>query len=192
MRRTRIEPSYFDKLYAEARDPWRFESSAYELAKYEATLEALPIPIYPSALEVGCSIGVFTERLARRCGRLLAIDCAEQALDSARQRCANLPNVEFAQIAAPEQWPAGSFDLVVLSEVVYYFAPAMLDLLVQRVKASIRPGGHIILVHWLGDTDYPLSGDDAVTAFLVAAQDFASLRLQQRQIEYRLDLLQAR
>ncbi len=70
---TSLPPRYFDDLYAHDPDPWQFETSAYEAAKYDATLDALPIERFASALEVGCSIGVLTARLAPRCDELLAI-----------------------------------------------------------------------------------------------------------------------
>ena len=77
--RTRIRPEFFERLYAAEPDPWGFETSAYERAKYDATIAALPPGPISTALEVGCSIGVLTERLARRCDRLLAVDVSEAA-----------------------------------------------------------------------------------------------------------------
>jgi hypothetical protein len=49
----------------------------------------------------------------------------------------------------------------VLSEVVYYLDAGDVARLADRVRASVEPGGHLLLVHWTGTTDYPLSGDDA-------------------------------
>jgi hypothetical protein len=72
-RQSSIPARYFDDLYAGERDPWEFETSAYEQAKYDATLAALPRPRYRRGLEIGCSIGVLTARLAGRCGSLVAI-----------------------------------------------------------------------------------------------------------------------
>ena len=81
----RLRAAYFEELYARDPDPWDFATSEYEAAKYDATIAALA-PRYASALEVGCSIGVLTARLAERCERLLAIDVAEGALAHARER----------------------------------------------------------------------------------------------------------
>ena len=59
-RRTRsIEPAYFEALYRESADPWHFETSDYERAKYSATLDACGPWRRGRILEVGCSIGVF-------------------------------------------------------------------------------------------------------------------------------------
>ena len=111
---------YFENLYASDPDPWRFASSEYELEKYAATMAALPSSDYRRALEIGCSIGVLTQRLAARCRTLIALDPAEGALSQARERCSDLPDVSFMRALVPADWPEGAFDLILLSEVVYY------------------------------------------------------------------------
>ena len=40
-RKGTIPPGYFEALYAEDSDPWKFASSPYERDKYAATLAAL-------------------------------------------------------------------------------------------------------------------------------------------------------
>ena len=188
-RQSSIPARYFDDLYAGEHDPWEFETSAYEQAKYDATLAALPRPRYRRGLEIGCSIGVLTARLAGRCASLLAIDVSKKALDAARMRCRTLPNVALENISVPAEWPAGSFDLIVLSEVVYYLDAGDVSRLADRVRASVEPGGHAILVHWTGTTDYPLSGDDAAELFMTALGRSARRIRQQRTPAYRLDAL---
>jgi SAM-dependent methyltransferase len=189
-----LPASYFDALYGRDADPWRFRTSGYERAKYDATLAALPRPRYRRGLEVGCSVGVLTRDLAERCDALLAVDAAERALAAARATCADRPNVEFARLRVPAEWPVGAaapFDLILLSEVVYYFDRADVARLAERVRGTLAPGGDCLLVHWTGDTDYPLSGDDAAESFIAAASRFASVTRQERSERYRLDLLRA-
>jgi cyclopropane fatty-acyl-phospholipid synthase-like methyltransferase len=188
-RQDSIPARYFEDLYAGERDPWEFETSAYEQAKYDATLAALPRPRYRHGLEIGCSIGVLTARLASRCASLLAIDVSERALDAARVRCRGLANIQFENIGVPGEWPAGSFDLIMLSEVIYYFDAGDVSRLAERVRASVEPGGHAVLVHWTGTTDYPLSGDDAAELFMTALGRSARLVRQERTQAYRLDAL---
>ena len=65
---------------------------------------------------------MLTRQLAGHCHGLLAIDAATQPLEEARRRCADQPWVNFERCFVPDEWPAGSFDLIVLSEVVYYLA----------------------------------------------------------------------
>ena len=120
--RPTLKPEYFDALYTADPDPWNFAASPYEQEKYALTLNAMPKPHYRSALEVGCSIGVLTRSLASRCDAVVAIDAAQTPLVEARRRCADLPGVRFEQMFVPEQWPDGVFELILLSEVVYYLS----------------------------------------------------------------------
>jgi trans-aconitate methyltransferase len=183
-------PGYFDALYADNPDPWGFETSDYERAKYDATLAALPRSSFAAALEVGCSIGVLTERLAPRCATLLATDVADAALDQARVRCRHLPHVSFARSDLPHRAPDGSFDLILLSEVLYYFGRTELVRIATQLTAAAAPGAAMLLVHWLGPTpDYPLTGDEAVAAFEAALSGF-SVRRRERTEQFRLDLLE--
>ena len=89
--RETLKPEYFDAIYTAAEDPWNFATSRYERAKYTLTLSAMPKSRYRLALEVGCSIGVFTRLLAARCDAIVAVDVAEAPLVEARRRCADLP-----------------------------------------------------------------------------------------------------
>jgi cyclopropane fatty-acyl-phospholipid synthase-like methyltransferase len=184
-----IPDSYFEELYAATEDPWNFATSRYERNKYNETLAALSRPSYDRGLEIGCSIGVLTASLALRCRHLLAIDIADRALAKARVRCRRLPHVFFRKMRVPSAWPAGNFDLMVLSEVIYYFDRNDVAWLADRVCNTITPGGHVALVHWTGATDYPLSGDEASEQFIQAVGNRAHLLLQHRTKKFRLESL---
>lgn len=158
-----IDPAYFEALYAADPDPWRFASSPYEAEKYAATLAALPQDRFANALEVGCSFGVFTSQLMQRCDRLLSLDVAESALARARIAC---PSVRFERRRIPQAWPPGRFDLIVFSEVLYYLDAAGIAETANRALNALQPGGCILMVHYLGETDYPTTGDQAAGLFL--------------------------
>ena len=179
---------YFEDLYAHELDPWRFATSDYEHEKYDATLGALPKARYAHGLEIGCSIGVLTRRLAARCNRLLATDIAEEPLRAARLRSADAPWVEFTCSAAPGEWPQGAFDLILLSEVVYYLSRPDVDLLAERVVGSLACGGDLVLVHWTGETDYSLSGDEASERLLEKTRPAIRVTLKKRLERFRLDV----
>ena len=183
-----VAPVYFERLYRAQGDPWDYRTSGYEAAKYAATLDALPRPRYASALEVGCSIGVFTRQLAARTDRLLALDVSDDALACARWQCAGLRHVAFERRVLPEETPPGPFDLAVVSEVGYYLAPADLGVLLDRLAEAVEPGGHLVLVHWTGETDYPMAADDVHSA----ARAHAAWRGTwcHRADAYRLDVLE--
>jgi cyclopropane fatty-acyl-phospholipid synthase-like methyltransferase len=187
--RQTLKPEYFDALYTADPDPWNFAASPYERAKYALTLNAMRKPRYRSGLEVGCSIGVLTRWLAPRCDAVVAIDAASTPLVEARHRCADLPTVRFEQMFVPEQWPGGVFDLILLSEVVYYLSREDVGNLAARVTRSLAQDGSVILVHWIGSTDYPLSGDEAVALFIERVGSVCVVERADRYAEFRLDVL---
>jgi SAM-dependent methyltransferase len=191
-RRTDTIPAdYFDALYSADPDPWRFRSSDYESEKYQATLKALARERYTDALEVGCANGVFTRLLASKCDRLLALDASAVALNLAREACTGLATVRFAHAAIPRDFPAGSFDLMVFSEVLYYLVPDDVVETAGRCADNLRPTGEIVLCHWLGESDYPLTGQEAARLFVgeMTARGYAHAVL--RDEVYRLDRLAA-
>jgi SAM-dependent methyltransferase len=156
-----MERAYFDEMYRTDIDPWQFESSWYEQRKYALTMAALPDLRYRSAFEPGCSVGVLSRLLAERCDHLLATDIVPAVLERARQRCRPVPTAQFELRPIPEAWPAGPFDLVVLSEIAYYFDRAALSQIMNQVEATTTPSATIVGVHWRGVTNYPLTGDEA-------------------------------
>lgn len=188
-----LTPAYFDHVYAARADPWGFETSAYEHAKYAATVAALPCSHYRSALEVGCSIGVLTALLAPRCEALLALDISDAALASARSRLALLPQVALQKRKLPQEFPPGLFDLIVLSEVGYYWSRADLHRAGERIVAALVEGATLMLVHWTPVVpDYPLTGDEVHMHFMALCSVNGPLRHVTAQAgdTYRLDVFE--
>jgi len=157
---TNTDRSYFEVLYSEQPDPWGFATEWYEQRKYALTVASLPRQLYESAFEPGCSIGVLTEMLAPLCHELLSFEMIPSAFEQARRRLRSSPNVTFELAAIPESWPDRTFDLVVLSEIAYYFDEKSLFEILDRLVSTTSQGATVVGVHWRGATDYPLSGDD--------------------------------
>jgi SAM-dependent methyltransferase len=188
-----LPPAYFDDLYRKDPDPWGFRTRDYERHKYEDTVAALEGRRFASAIEVGCSIGELTARLAPSCDKLLGVDIAEAPLELARVRNAATPHVRFARMQLPQQRPEGAFDLIVLSEVLYYFGLSDLEAVARWTCQALAPGGVALLVHWLGETpDYPCTGEEAVEAFLAFTQPTLTTDRRWRRELYRLDRLARR
>ena len=165
----------FDDMYARHDDPWGFDSRWYEERKRAVLLAALPWRHYRATFEAGCSTGAFTVQLADRSDRVLAVDLAEAALERARQRLGSRPNVELRRATLPDDWPEDAFDLVVLSEVAYYWAGSDLDRGLTAAVASLTPDGHLVACHWRHPVaEYPRSGDEVHDA-LAARPDLVRL-----------------
>lgn len=174
-----LGPEYFAKVYAGSSDPWGFTSRWYEERKYALSLAMLPRRRYAEAFEPGCSIGVLTALLAPRCDRLLSCDVSPEAVRQARQRA---PGVRVEQRTLPEDWPEGTFDLIVFSEFLYYLDPEDLDRVLRLAGNSLAPDGIVLAVHWRHLVpDYPQTGDEVHAAL---ARTDLSLLAEHREADF--------
>lgn len=163
-----FDGEHFDALYRGDADPWRVRGDWYERRKRALALAALPRERYGRVLEIGCSTGVMTVELARRAGRLTALDASAVAVDLARRTVAAAgldgPDVQVRVGGVPDDLPAGPaavVDLVVLSEVGYFLRSDALDELVARLPRLLAPGGELLAVHWRRDPEtLPVPGDE--------------------------------
>lgn len=165
------DPSYFDRLYAQASDPWDTGQRWYERRKRQVLLASLPRERFRRAFEPGCGPGLLSAALRERVDELVASDAAA-------------PGVPHLRI--PDEWPEGSFDLIVLSEVAYYVSN--LPVLARRVAGSLAEDGVVVLCHWRHPAaDHPLDGDTASEVLL----DLLGLHRLVTHIEedFRLDVL---
>ena len=183
-----VPGDYFRELYRQRDDPWGFAASAYERAKYRATIGALPRPRYRSALELACSIGVFTKMLAPLCDTLLGVDVSDEALARAARRCAEMPQVRFGNCDLTGEFPCGRFDLITFCEAGFYFGPRDLGRIKDAIADVLLPGGDIVLVHWTPLVDgHAQTADDVHEAFLA---DPRFVRCHGARADtYRLDVL---
>jgi len=152
--------AFFEGLYQSDPDPWDFATSAYEQARYDAILQAIGENRFKRVFEPGCSVGVLTERLASICDEVCSIEISPSAVESARKRCRALANVHIQCGALPYTVPSGDFDLIVFSEIGYYFEEEQLNSLMDELIKKLRQDGVLIAAHWLGQSkDHLLSGD---------------------------------
>ena len=189
--RERLDREYFEDLYEQSPDPWDFETSPYERKKYERTLGVLQGRRYRRALEVGCSIGVFTTMLVPLCDEVRAVDVSEKAVAAARSRLAGFPHARVERRRLPEQTPEGPFDLIVVSEVLYYWPEEVMLAALRRFEEALAPGGVLLAVHWRKETKtYPLQGDEVHALLLEHTRLTNTTAIVEP--EYRLDLFEDR
>jgi SAM-dependent methyltransferase len=157
---SRVSQAAFEAKYRQSGDPWNFTGSRYEGGRYELTLRSLIRPHYRRAFEPACSIGVLTAALAERCDEVQAIDIAPSAVVRARKRCAGFPGVTIRCADLATETPQGPFDLIVFSELGYYFKQTQLKRIAESLGAALEAGGELIAAHWLGASeDHLLHGD---------------------------------
>jgi SAM-dependent methyltransferase len=178
--------TFFENMYRNDCDPWRFASSAYELERYTAIMAALDNRRYRSAFEPGCSIGVLTERLASQCELLLATDISPTAVELARERCSHLANVQVVCLPLTEHLSIKDMDLLMLSEVGYYFDRDLWRTVVQNLVKGVVASGTILASHWLGQSDDHLQTGDNIHSALQSL-DGLDLEHSERHPGFRLD-----
>lgn len=184
----KTDKSYFDQLYKANNDPWNFSGSDYERLKYERTLAAVSGKRYRNTLEIGCSIGVFTELLAPFCDLLTAMDISEIPLESARKRLRDQEHVKFVRASVPAGFPAGDYDLIILSEVGYYLTENELLATKELTMRHLQNDGLCCLVHWRPKIkECDLTGDQVHALF--ADERWTPLHHEVNE-QYRIDVLQ--
>lgn len=178
----------FEQLFRSDPDPWAFETSDYEREKRQATLAALSTRRFAQGLEIGCATGVLTEELLTVCDRMVGIDVAQTALDIAQRRLGSSPCISLRQGEVPRDWPEGSFDLIVFSEVLYFLNEAEIAQVSSLANGALCADGMCLLVNWTGPTDLPIDGDRAVALFAHGAAWRAEAVLECP--KYRIDRLE--
>ncbi|MGC1184619.1 MAG: SAM-dependent methyltransferase [Candidatus Dormiibacterota bacterium] len=180
---------YFESLYAANPDPWGFETRWYERRKHALTVASLPQPRYQRAFEPACSNGRLSRLLAPRCTALLAVDVVGAAVERAQRRLRDQVHVKVEQRQLPAQWPAGPFDLIVVSEFLYYLDAVDLETTIERIRATLELDGTLVAVHWRHPVaEYPLTGD-AVHHSLGSTPGLALLA-SHREEDFLLDVFQ--
>lgn len=141
-----IEP--FDALYQRSPDPWGTTTRWYERRKRALLLAALPRDRYGAAYEAGCGTGHISVELAERCDTLLASDASPVALRVATEALAKHPNATTVLHRLPDDWPAGAFDLIVLSEVLYFIDEAACARVAGAARAAAGASGIVVACDW--------------------------------------------
>ena len=93
-------------------------------------------------LEVGCGLGMFSERLARRGGEVTACDLGPSLVEATRRRVGCEAVVADA-LALEEQFGSGVFDGVLSSECVEHTPNP--ERAVRQMARVLRPGGWLSL-----------------------------------------------
>lgn len=172
------QTDYFDELYKKSDDPWEYEQRWYEERKRQICLALLLKPVYSKVLEIGCSNGVFSQHLAQRAKQLICLDANSKAIQLAKTRLENLSHVQVIQQRIPDQFPAGSFDLIIISEIMYYLKPEELSRLIEKVENSLTSQGVVLCCHWR----YPIDG------FVLTGEKVHHLLKQQFHLQHYLNV----
>jgi trans-aconitate methyltransferase len=145
---------HFIGLYEAKDDPWDNETKWSDRRKYAVAMASLPRERYRSAYEPGCAVGALSVMLAARCDALLATDAVDEAVVRARAAVADLPHVRVDRALLPAELPTGTFDLIVIGDLLYYLSADDLRLTLDGLLTALEPGGDLLLAHFR-DRDNP-------------------------------------
>lgn len=161
-----ITPTDFDQLYRGNADPFRVGERWYEHRKITVAMSSLAAPRYRQIWDAGCGTGHLALALTGRCDRLLAGDAAPTACHLTADRLAGIAHaeVELHELPAAPAHSVGRFDLVMLSEVLYYLPPDAIDatgVMLTEITTTDRIA-EVMVVNWRHfPSDAHLSGLDA-------------------------------
>jgi SAM-dependent methyltransferase len=157
----------FEKLYLEQGDIWNYETSDYERAKYRQTMDRVVAlrSDNASVLEVGCSVGVFTELLAAQFGQVTAIDVSREALALAARRHSR-PNIRFVRSDIREIPATSRYNVIVCAEILYYIPEGDVTRVVDKLADLLSDHGIVVIVSGVADSreaSYFDNWNDALT-----------------------------
>jgi len=150
---------HFESRHRNEREPWMFAERAAEILRHEwivnTAIEAAP----RATLDVGCTAGQLTGRLARALPNVAAVDVSPTAVAKARQRIVSRTSSVAFLAGSVLSLPVGadSFDLIVAADGLYSWdltaddrARALAEL--HRVLES---GGRMILTEHMRPRRFP-------------------------------------
>lgn len=183
-----VEPGHFDDLFARSPDPWAYLTDPYEADRLARTLGAVGDHWYPAAIELGCANGHMTAQLAAQCGHLIAMDASREARAVAQARLGGLANIDLRLGTMPHGFPAGSFDLMMLSDFLYYLGFDGCVTLAGKLSASAAPGCRMVIANYLGETNCALTGEMAAELMIAHLPDW-TVSHHERCDRLRIDVL---
>jgi SAM-dependent methyltransferase len=163
-----FERDAFARFHNAEQQTTRATSAEYERFRHQSVMGALSRRYYAHALEPGCGAGELTAQLARTCDRVTAIDLLQSDVARARARCAPWASVKIHCADIRTYLPEDPVDLIVFSEIGYYFSASELVSIARNLASRMVPGGEFIAAHWLNAGSDHVLHADAVHCQLLA------------------------
>ncbi|XP_076932316.1 phosphoethanolamine N-methyltransferase 3-like [Bidens hawaiensis] len=124
------------------------EAMASDLDKEERAEVLSLLPPYEgkSVLELGAGIGRFTGELAKKAGKVTAVDFIESVIKKNESISGHHKNVEFicADVTSPDlNFPAESLDLIFSNWLLMYLSDKEVECIAERLLKWVEVGGYI-------------------------------------------------
>lgn len=138
----------FEHKYRKHGDYFGYRTNPYETLKYARTMDLMRAwrPSSDSALEIGCSVGVFTAMIAPEFKTVVAVDIAREALGLAAETTGHAPNVSYIQSDLISLNAGRTFGVIFCAEVLMYIPQKQGPEACEVLDRHLAPGGLIIEV----------------------------------------------
>lgn len=160
-----------DKLYRKA-NPWGRNDYIGDI---DSAVSLVSDQRYENCLDVGTGLGHYAERAAKFCDNVLAIDISPLAIDRAKSRLSNAPNITFKTANIRDFDTKTQFDLIILGDILYYLGdmrfPIEFNTLGKHIASLIAPRGHILMSNFVSPNRTESSFTGYVSLF--ASEGFA-------------------
>ena len=163
----RTRRANFERLYATQKEPWTYSARAAEVLRHEhveKTIRGLK-PRYDRILDIGCSVGQLTSRLAGLSPRVQGMDVSPTAVHRAREKCEEAAEhsggvkttFRFclgSSIDAP--FREAQFDLVLMCDGLHSWrlTPEEQSKSLEQAHRLLVPGGYAVLTEHLRPSNF--------------------------------------
>jgi SAM-dependent methyltransferase len=142
----------FDRLAVLEADTWNHNDYYHSFL-----LKHIPAQC-EQALDIGCGAGGFSQLLAQRTQRVLALDLSPQMIRVAQERSTHFSNIEY-QVADVLNYdlPPAHFDCIVSIATLHHLP---LDLMLEKMRTALKPNGVLLILDLFkaeSVSDYALS-----------------------------------
>jgi ubiquinone/menaquinone biosynthesis C-methylase UbiE len=141
--------------------PWLDRREREDEENPDLAMRLIKVPRGAVVADLGAGSGYFTVRLAKavgNTGRVYAVDIQQGMLDLlqktvTREKLANV--IPVLSAVDDPRLPADSLDLVLMVDVYHEFAQP--QVMLQRLKTALKPGGRLVLLEYRAeDPDVPI------------------------------------
>jgi SAM-dependent methyltransferase len=154
---------HFERMYEGGDEPWSFSARGVETLRHER-LAAMVRTLVDGrrdarVLDLGCSLGQLTARLATLPAQVVALDLSPTAVSRAREQLRAQSAAQrlplFAAGSATEiPLARSSFDVVLASDGLYSWQLVPAERAAE-IHETLKPGGHVILTEHMRPKRFP-------------------------------------
>lgn len=140
----------FEQMYQNIDDPWylgdataiQFDMGLYLISRWGIGAGGGLV------LDIGCGKGAFTVRLKQQMPKahILGVDIALTAIKKAKQKYGHLGiDFDVLDIAKQYQNINGKFDLIVMSQLMWYVLPDFRTIVNHLAKETLKDSGYLLI-----------------------------------------------